>query len=244
MIQKIILTAGVFFLLCAAVPSLIYGIANAGVISLAAAGLAIVFAPKYWGKLMAFKPLRVALPVVLAAGCGFVAVVSAMMIGSAYFNKPPETGEVGVIVLGGGIREDRPSLMLRKRLDVARGYMLENTGAYCIVTGNQGPDETMPESVVMKNYLVSMGIAPERIIIEDKSTNTRENLKFASELMPDKKAPVVIVTDGFHQLRANFYAREAELTAYGLSSVTPWGLLPAYWVREMLGLAAAWLLSK
>lgn len=244
MIRRITLTAGVFCLLCAAVPSLIYGIVNAGVIFMAVAGFAIVFAPKYWGRLMEFKLLRVVLPIVLTAGCGFVVVVSAMMIGSAYFNKPPETGEIAVIVLGGGIRGDQPSLMLRKRLDAARGYMLENTEAYCIVTGNQGPDEIMPESVVMKNYLVSAGIPPERVIVEDKSTNTRENLKFAAGLMPDKNAPAVVVTDGFHQLRANFYARKASLTAYGISSVTPWGLLPSYWIREMMGLAAAWLLSK
>lgn len=240
--MKFTLAAGVFCLLCAAVPAFIYGIVNAGVIATGIIGIAVAFAPKYWYILMTSKLLRVALPVVLTAGCGYFVVVSAMMIQYAYFNQPPETGKTAVIVLGGGIRGDQPSLMLKRRLDVSYRYLLKNSDAYCIVTGCQAADEIMPESVVMKNYLVSEGIAPERVIIEDKSTNTLENLKFASELMPDKNTPVVVVTDNFHQLRANYYARKAELSACGLSSMTPWGLLPTYWVREMLGLAAAWLL--
>lgn len=242
--MKIILALGVFCLIGAAIPAIVFGIVNTGVIFMGAAGAAMVFAPKYWDKLMAFKLLRAVLPFALTAAFVYIIIVSAVMIKYAYFNKPPESGEIAVIVLGGGIRGDRPSLMLSRRLNAAHRYMTLNPGAYCIVTGGQGPDEIMPESVVMKNYLVAAGISQERVIVEDRSGNTRENLKFASELMPDTDTPVVVVTDGFHQLRANLYARKAGLKSYAISALTPWGLLPSYWVRELLGLAAAWILGK
>ena len=47
---------------------------------------------------------------------------------------------------------------------------------------------------------------------------------------------IAIVTDGFHQLRADIFAKKQELRAYNLPSETEEWLLPTYWIREWFGI--------
>lgn len=242
MIGKISIAIGTLCFVFVLIPAALYGIFNAGVFALAAFGVLFLALPKYWVKIRKIRPLRNLLVILIAAGGFYIALMSAFMINRAYFSEPPESGKVAVIVLGSKIKGDQPSLMLRRRLDAARGYMQKNPSAICIVSGGQGPDEIMTEAQAMKNYLVANGIDSGKVFLEDKSGNTRQNLEFSAKLTPqDHQA--VISTDGFHQLRASIYAKAAGLDApYCMSTLTPWGLLPAYWLREIIGLPVAFLL--
>ena len=70
--------------------------------------------------------------------------------------------------------------MLRERLIAAQDYLDENPEAVCVVSGGQGADESMSEAQCMRTKTsTEHGIAPERIYMEDKSTSTRENIKFS-----------------------------------------------------------------
>ena len=76
---------------------------------------------------------------------------------SGYAN--PATGqEKVVIVLGAGLRKDRPSLLLRYRLDKAYEYAVAHPDALVITTGGQGRDEWVPEGQAMRNYLIEKGL--------------------------------------------------------------------------------------
>lgn len=87
-----------------------------------------------------------------AALLGFVAF-------SGYAN--PATGqEKVVIVLGAGLRKDRPSLLLRYRLDKAYEYAVAHPDALVITTGGQGRDEWVPEGQAMRNYLIEKDWIP------------------------------------------------------------------------------------
>ena len=87
--------------------------------------------------------------ILYAALLGFVAF-------SGYAN--PATGqEKVVIVLGAGLRKDRPSLLLRYRLDKAYEYAVAHPDALVITTGGQGRDEWVPEGQAMRNYLIEKG---------------------------------------------------------------------------------------
>ena len=54
----------------------------------------------------------------------------------------------------------------------------------------------------MKNELIKLKIAEDRIIMEDKSTSTDENIKFSKPLIPDNMKKGLIVTNDFHMFRA------------------------------------------
>ena len=70
-----------------------------------------------------------------------------------------------MIVLGAKIIGDRPSRMLRNRLDAAYAYLQAHPDAVGIVSGGQGSDEQYSEAYVMEQYLLSKGIPAERLVL-------------------------------------------------------------------------------
>lgn len=243
MLKKSLFVLGGLCFAFVAIPLLGYGIMNMGVLALTAIGVLLILLPALWAKIAGIKWLKRFIIAAIILGLGYCGFVSAWMLRCAYFNAPPKQSGYTLVVLGGGIRGDEPMLMLRRRLNAAWRYMKEDPDAVCIVTGGQGPDEDYTEAWVMKKYLTENGVGPDRVIMEEQSTNTRENIAFAWALVPDKNTPVIIVTDEFHQLRANLFASQYQ-KAFGISSATPWGLLPAYWLRDMLGVAVAFLQTR
>lgn len=161
-------------------------------------------------------------------------VISAFML-SAMHSQPSENASV--IVLGCKVRGENPSLMLRKRIMTAYDFLAENPNAMCIVSGGQGSDEMISEAECMKRVLVENGIAESRIIMEDKSTSTDENLRFSLEKIQENNlsGDIAIVTSEFHQLRAKMIAEGYGMETCSLSADTAWYLLPTYWVREWFG---------
>lgn len=171
------------------------------------------------------------------AVCVLFALVVSIGMGRAIKNQPKE--ESTVVVLGCKVRGTSPSLMLQRRLEAAYAYLKEHPDVPVIVCGGQGPDEGMSEADCMAEYLESKGISSDRIFREDKSVSTRENLGNAKEILEreEREFRVTIVTDGFHELRAQKIARDVGLAADGVPAKTPWYLVPSYWVREWLGMA-------
>ncbi len=115
-----------------------------------------------------------------------------------------------------------------------------------VVSGGQGKPEPMSEARAMAEYLAANGIDETRIYLEDRSTNTQQNLAYSAEIIRQEGLPerLVIVTDGYHQLRGRIYAGTQGFTqVYGWSGKTPWGLLPSYGVREMLAIGQAVVLK-
>lgn len=142
-----------------------------------------------------------------------------------------------VIVLGCKVDRNGPSRMLRERLDAAYDYLQENTNAIVIVTGGQGSDDPEPEGTAMQKYLVKKGIDAGRIYVEDKSESTRENLINAESIMQENRlsAPVLIVTNEFHVLRARMIANSLSIEASTLPAPTDLFFFGAYYIRELYG---------
>ncbi|MBR4101590.1 MAG: YdcF family protein [Oscillospiraceae bacterium] len=167
-------------------------------------------------------------------GAGLAAVISGCMLYTMY--DAPKT-EQPVVVLGCQVRNNGPSLMLKRRLDAAYTYLTEHPDVPVVVCGGQGPDEAMSEAQCMYEYLTKKGISPDRIYREDTSTSTFENLRNAKEILQEQNlgSNITIVTDGFHQLRADMIAKGLDLKSSHVSAYTSWYLVPTYWVREWLG---------
>ena len=185
--------------------------------------------------------LKVVYYVVFTAGTIFFLVVEYKVVDdmTAY---PPADLEY-IVVLGAGLQGRQPSNPLKVRIKRAAEYMEENPDTILIASGGQGPTEIISEAECIKEQLTDVyGIDPDRIIMEQKSTNTIENLKYSLELIGDPEHSVGIVSNGFHEHRAMLIAGQA-----GYKNVTPvpsTTLLPVgvhYIVREFFGVVSLYL---
>lgn len=243
--------AGLGCLFFGLLPAVLYRIVNAGVIALVVIGLLCLLecllilkkrklAP--WEVFsgggfagVARKVIGVLLTVLLAAEL----VLSGLMIWGA--GNRPADGDAVAVVLGCQTKNGQPSTMLENRLEQAIIYLESHPETMVVVTGGVDYGEPFTEAQVQAAWLEQRGIDPGRIIIENSSRDTRENLAYAADLIGTAGLGnrVVIFTDGFHQLRGQMYARLAGLEPRGIASGTPWGLLPCYWLREQAALCAA-----
>ena len=135
----------------------------------------------------------------IAGITAFVLVESQVVLS---MNAEPQENLDYVIVLGAGIRGTTPTRPLRLRIQTAYDYMMNNPDTILIASGGQGSDEQISEAACIRNTLVEMGLDESRILIEDKSRDTIENIRNSYELIPDKESEVGIVTNGFHIWRS------------------------------------------
>lgn len=144
-----------------------------------------------------------------------------------------------IIVLGCRIIGEAPTPMLRLRLEKAIELYEEGLATHIIVSGGQGPDEDIAEALAMKRFLVQRGVNPEKILLEDASTSTRENLQFSRELMEQAGfRHGIIVTNDFHIFRSLFLSRRMGIAATAAPASVPpvSGLRTRYIMREILAL--------
>lgn len=174
---------------------------------------------------------------IAAVLCALTALVISFFMVRA-INDPPKDPTT-VVVLGCQVKNGGPSKMLRRRLDAAYSFLSENEEVMVVVSGGKGDDEAISEAQCMMEYLTAKGISPDRIIMEDKSTSTEENLRFSKTIIEEKGLceDITIVTDGYHQLRAEMLARQLGMDPWHISAKTAGWLLPTYWVREWFGVA-------
>lgn len=123
------------------------------------------------------------------------------------FRAGGEAGLDYIIVLGAQMKEGGPSAALKFRLDKAYDYLAANENTICIVSGGQGANEPCSEAQGMYDYLVEKGISESRILMEDKSTDTSENIAFSAKLLNKESDRVGIVTNNFHVFRSVRLAR-------------------------------------
>lgn len=169
-----------------------------------------------------------------AAGLLLFIVIEVLILGQ--FGAKAPKGADYCIVLGAQMKEDGPSDVLRRRLDAALGYLRENPDTIAIVSGAQGADEPMSEAQGMYEYLTAAGIEQERILLEEQSGNTCENLSCSSRLIDKESSSVVVVTNNFHVFRATGIARKTGFKeVYGLAATSYPGMLPNNLLREFLG---------
>ena len=144
-----------------------------------------------------------------------------------------------LIVLGCQVRGETPSQTLRERMDAALVYLRDNPDAACVLSGGQGSGERISEAECMRRYLVANGVSESRLYLEDRSKSTYENIVF-SRIIIDKNGlnpTLAIATDGYHQYRAQWFAKHAGMVPGAVTSHTHFSLLPFYWGREAVAVS-------
>lgn len=188
------------------------------------------------------------------------------------FARPetPPQNVTGIVVLGGG---------LEGSINRARGgYELNSSGdrfvetailarrfpdARILVSGGSGELLLTGESDAdtAPRLLAALGVAPERLILENKSRNTDENARFSRELaQPRPEETWLLVTSAFHMPRSVGLFRKAGFAVvpwpvdYRTAGDEGYGFFvdnaidslqnTTLGIREWIGLVAYWLTGR
>lgn len=147
-------------------------------------------------------------------------IVSAIAVNIWNYGKSDEKSPSDVaIVLGASVWEDGVSPVYRERINHAITLYEDGFVDYIILTGGFGEGSYKSDSQVAKEYALSQGVPEERILTEEKSTITEENLEFSKEIMIENDLETaIIVSDPLHMKRAMLMAEDYGINA--LSSPT------------------------
>ena len=146
-------------------------------------------------------------------------------------------------MLGGGLKNGKVTPLLAARVDAALKFAWKQskTGRkppLLIMSGGHGEDEPLSEAEAMKEYAMEQGYDESRILLEDQSGNTAENMKFSREIMEEhsegKPYRCVDATSSYHLLRAGIYARRAGMLMGGIGGKTAFYYLPNAVLREYI----------
>ena len=181
--------------------------------------------------------------------CMLIGAIAAHVI---VYRYDPDPDKDYINILGCGIRKDgSPTPLLRGRMDRALAFAekqaaLTGKAPVFVVSGGQGPDEAIPESACMKRYLLERGVPEERIVEEDRSTDTAENMRFSKEKILERGEPgkIAYATTNYHVFRAGLCARRVKMRAVGMGADTKWYFWPNAAVREFVGLLTAHRLKQ
>ena len=155
--------------------------------------------------------------------------------------------EEAVIVLGCAVIGDYPRLSLANRLDAAIEYADKNKDAVIIVSGGQGFQESISEADAMEKYLAQRGVDPSRIIKEDNSSSTFENMAFSKEILDamfGSDYKVAVITNDYHIFRAVHIAENTGFDASHYHGSTEWyNIIPSY-LREAAAIVNTFVRKK
>ncbi len=121
-----------------------------------------------------------------------------------------------IVVFGAAEYSGRPSPVLRGRLDHALELYRRGLAPKIITTGGPGGDPHFTEGGVGRNYLVSRGVLPEDILVEDESTTTAETVLAVAEIMlRTNLRSCLVVSDGYHLFRIKQQFASRGIQAHG-----------------------------
>lgn len=142
-----------------------------------------------------------------------------------------------IIILGAKVNGTTPSGTLERRIDRAYEYLTKNTNTIAILSGGQGEGEDISEGQCMYNVLVEKGISSDRLIIEDESTTTQENIQFSLDLIHNNKDYTYgIVTNNFHVYRSVAIAKKMGYNMEGIPATNDIYTFTNYMVREFFAI--------
>ncbi|MBQ8359922.1 MAG: YdcF family protein [Oscillospiraceae bacterium] len=129
-----------------------------------------------------------------------------------------------MIVLGTVVEGTEPSPMLQDRITAAARYMEKNPDVIAVVTGGKADENNISEAQCMYNGLTELGIAPNRILMEDQATTTAENFQYSVALLEEKLGScpdhIGVLSSEFHLLRAGLLAKSHGIQASTVPAAT------------------------
>ena len=242
--KKLWIFAAMFFAVGAAMLLLPLHMQPTGVVLLGL-GLVMGISAALW--LHPSKKKQTAIQILaVTASAGVVILMAAMGIITASGETNWKQAEKAdyAIVLGAAVQDNgTASRIMRNRLAAAMEFMEKNPQAKVILSGGQGGDEPETEAKCMYDTLVSMGADPKRLILEDQSHTTRENLMNSMEIIRKNGGTghgIALITSEFHQRRAAYIADSLGIETCAVSAHTDrWFYRVNYTLREVFAFVKA-----
>ena len=200
-------------------------------------GIAIGRKLDFWKKAAAGIPKEfwLAAGVVMALAVAVLLVLVALVLSA--MGKRGKMGLDVLVVLGCQVKGRSPSRALLGRLQEAEKYLKENPETLAVLSGGQGYGEEITEAECMGKWLEHHGISGTRLIWEEHSTSTLENLVFSMKILKSREEKkewrVGIVTNHFHMYRSLKIARKkGYVDVCGIAAPGGSVLVPHYVLRE------------
>ena len=206
---------------------------NLGTILVFALGACFVLFGALYARL--WKWLRVT---VLCGTALLVLLCAGLSVYGGFDNAGDDTE--ALVVLGCGVRGDRVSVGLARRLDKALAFYRDHPDVVIVVSGGQGAQEQITEAEAMRRYLAAHGVPNEKIIKEEQATSTLENLQFSDEILRERFPEgyhAALVTSRFHVFRAERIAMRYRLFYTHLGAPSKWYAVPMNNLRELVAIA-------
>lgn len=242
--NKIIVALGIFFIIYYFILTAVMGpiVFSKCLLYFGILLISFLFVYKKYKNNVRFKKLlRIIKPFIIFGLIFFIAIE--FVIAGYAFEKNTDDNDY-LIILGAGLRGETMTMTLRQRMEDSYYYLNNHDNwKYVVVSGGMGPGESISEAEAMERYLISKGIDESRIIKEDKSTSTYENLLFSKLLIEkhsDKnidEVDVKLATSNFHSLRTYLLAKNIgykNITSYGCR-INPI-FIPTYYIREFFAI--------
>lgn len=198
------------------------------------------FVKRMWTK-KAGKPFLSLVAALLIIGLSLAGIETVCIVSACHNTLQ---GNETLVVLGSQVKRSGPSAMTRYRLNAAIEVLNRYPDMICVLSGGQGADEPWSEAQGMSDYLIDRGISKDRLYLEDRSTNTRENLSFSKMVIMDNdlNEHMAIVSNDFHVYRAGRIAKRLGIEANLVPAKSIFALLPAFYIRELYAIFADWFL--
>lgn len=138
-----------------------------------------------------------------------------------------------IIVLGAGLKDNKPNELLEFRLIKTLEYYKKYPNTIFILSGGVGKNEKLSEAKAMENYLIEKGIPKKNLILEENSTSTYENLKFSKEILKNLKVKNIgVISSSFHLYRTKYIAKKLNMSIETIYANTPYTVILLYAFRE------------
>lgn len=133
---------------------------------------------------------------------------------------PADVRADAALVLGAAAWDKRPSPVFRERINHAIALYQSHRVGKIVFTGGTVKKGYMSEAEVGRRYALKQGVPAQRILFENTSRNTYENLhNIRPVLRANGIASVIIVSDPYHLARAREMADDLGIETY--ISATP-----------------------
>lgn len=144
-----------------------------------------------------------------------------------------------LLILGCRVKGDEPEPTLAMRIKKAAEFLSEHKSTIAICCGGiVHPDQTKSEAEAIQDGLVRAGIEESRILLEDKSTTTKENFSNAKKIIDgmklQKEPKIAFLSSEFHLMRSLYIARRTGVAVRSVPAPSPKEQKVKNYIRELL----------